>query len=244
MGITNDAVRAVPSSGGLMEAGVDTSALPSMCGSPAWAIRVPRPPGDGFRMAEQLPGVPKPMLRTVFGDSLGRRIWELVRRNGGQRGAGPLSRVSDVELSKGMVEFLSQRAAETLHARGRQARAIRLTITYADRESLTARTHLPTPTNESSGIVVATMGLLRQFPACGVRSIDLAVTAIEAASVPEQIPAPACSLASAQADVENRSDILDVLGAPHRWCPRPAITDRQAEIDSHKMPQVASNAST
>jgi proline racemase len=153
-------------------------------------------------MTEQLQGVPKPMLRTVFGDGLGRRIWELVRRNGRQPGADPLNRVSDVELSKGMVEYLSQRAAETLHARNRQARAIRLTITYADRESLTARTHLPTPTNESSEIVVATMGLLRQFPTCGVRSIDLAVTAIEAASVPEQIPVHACSLASTRADVE------------------------------------------
>jgi hypothetical protein len=179
-----------------MEACVDRSALPSMSGSPAWAIRVPRPPGDGFRMAEQLHGVPKPMLRTVFGDGLGRRIWELVRRESGQPGVGPLSRVSDVELSKGMVEYLSQRAGDNLHARSRQARAIRLRITYTDREPLTARTHLPTPTSDGREIAVATMGLLRQFPAGGVRSIDLVVTSIEAASVSEQIPAHAYSPAS------------------------------------------------
>jgi hypothetical protein len=178
-----------------MDACVDISTLPSV--SASWAIRVPRPPGDGFRTAEQLQGVPKPMLQTVFGDGLGRRIWEFVRRNDGQPGAGPVSRVSDVELSKGMVEYLSQQAADTLHARSRQARAIRLTITYADRESLTARTCLPTPTNEGSEIAVATMGLLRQFPACVVRSIDLVVTTIEPASDPEQMLAHGDSLASA-----------------------------------------------
>jgi impB/mucB/samB family C-terminal domain len=180
-----------------MEACVDTSTRPSMSGSPSWAIRVPRPPGDDFRMAEQLRGVPKPMLQTVFGDGLGRRIWELVRPNSGQPCAGPLRRVSDVELSKGVVEYLSRRAADTLHARSRQARAIRLTLTYADRESLTARARLPMPTNERSEIAVATMALLRQFPACAVKSIDLVVTSIEAASVPEQMPAHAYSSASA-----------------------------------------------
>jgi hypothetical protein len=174
-----------------MDACVETSTRPSIRASPAWAIRVPRPRGDGFRAAEQLQAVPKPVLQTVFGDGLGRRIWEFVRRNGGQPGPGPVSRVSDVELSKGMVEYLSQQAADTLHARSRQARAIRLTITYADRESLTARTCLAMPTNEGSEIVVATMGLLRLFPACGVSSIDLVVTTSEPVLVPEQMPAHA-----------------------------------------------------
>ena len=180
-----------------MEACADTSTLPSVSTSPAWVIRVPRPAGDGFRMAEQLQDVPKPTLQTVFGDGLGRRIWELVRRSGRQPGVGPVSRVSDVELSKGMVQYLSQQAADTLQARRRQARAIRLTITYAGRESITARTRLSLPTSEGKEIAVATMGLLRQFPACGVRSIDLVVTSIEAASVPEQTPAHGYSLATA-----------------------------------------------
>jgi hypothetical protein len=180
-----------------MEAFVDTSTVPSVNTSPAWAIRVPRPPGDGFRMAGQLHGVPKPTLQTVFGDGLGRRIWELVQPSGRQPGVGPVRRVSDVELSKAMVEYLSKRAAETLHARCRQARAIRLTITYADREQLTARMRLSMPTSEGSEIAIATTGLLRQFPAYGVRSIDLVVNSIEVACVLEQRPAHSCFLANA-----------------------------------------------
>jgi impB/mucB/samB family C-terminal domain len=180
-----------------MQACVDASTLSSLNVSPTWAIRVAGPTGDGFHMAEELRGVPKPMLQTVFGYSLGRRIWELARGKGAQPGVCPLSRVSDAELSMGMVGYLSQQAAAMLCARGRLAKAIRLTITYADGDSPTARMHLATPTSEDNDIAMATKALLRRFPACGVRSIDLAVTSIEAASAPAQTSALFYSTASA-----------------------------------------------
>jgi hypothetical protein len=172
-----------------MEAGVETS-IPtpistSVSASPAWAIRVARPTGDGFRMTEQLRGVPKPMLQTVFGRGLGRRIWELARAKAAQPGLEPASRVSDADLSMRMVEYLSQQAAGSLCARSRQARSIRLTITSADGESTTARMALAKPTNEGNELAIASKALLRQFPTGGVRSIDLAVSSIEAASTPE-----------------------------------------------------------
>ena len=63
-----------------MRACVETAPLPSASHPPAWAFRVPRPEGDGFRMTARLQGVPKPMLRTVFGKALGLRIWEQARR--------------------------------------------------------------------------------------------------------------------------------------------------------------------
>jgi hypothetical protein len=179
-----------------MEANVETSVLP-VSASPAWAIRVARRTGDGFRMAEHLRGVPKLMLQTVFGCGLGRRIWELARRNGAQPGVGAVSRVSDGDLSIGMVEYLSQQAADTLRDRRRKARAIRLTITYADGESRTTRMRLAQPTSEGNEIAMASRALLRRFPACQVRTIDLVITSIAATSVPEKTSAHAKSLASA-----------------------------------------------
>jgi len=172
-----------------MEACVDTSTAPpvstSISASPAWAIRVARPIGDGFRMAAQLEGVPKPMLQTVFGRGLGRRIWELARAKAAQPGIEPASRVSDADLSMRMVEYLSQQAAGSLCARSRQARSIRLTITSADGESTTARMALAKPTSEGNELAIASKALLHQIPTGGARSIDLAVTSIEAASTPE-----------------------------------------------------------
>ena len=168
-----------------MEVCVDTSTLPSVSAPPAWAIRVARATGGGFRMAEQLRGVPKPMLQTVFGHSLGRRIWELTRRKGAQTGVCPVTPVSDADLSMGMVEYLSLQAADTLRSRSRQAKAIRLTVNYANGESSTTRMRLPKLTSEGDEIAVATKALLRRFPAHSVRSIDLAVTSTEASVVPE-----------------------------------------------------------
>ena len=179
-----------------MEVCVDTSTLPSVSAPPAWAIRVARGTGGGFRMAEQLRGVPKPMLQTVFGHSLGRRIWELTRRKGAQTGVCPVTPVSDADLSMGMVEYLSLQAADTLRSRSRQAKAIRLTVNYANGESSTTRMRLPKLTSEGDEIAVATKALLRRFPAHSVRSIDLAVTSTEASVVPEKTPALVYSTAA------------------------------------------------
>jgi hypothetical protein len=184
-----------------MEACVETSIPPptstSVSVSPAWAIRVARLAGDGFRMAEQLRDVPKPMLQRVFGHGLGRRIWELVRSTGTQPCVGPMSRVSDADLAIGMVEYLSQHAADTLLARGRLAKAIRLTITYADGKSSTARMPLAKQTSEGNELALATKALLHQFRACNVRSVDLRITSTEAASIPDQTPDLVYSTASA-----------------------------------------------
>jgi nucleotidyltransferase/DNA polymerase involved in DNA repair len=158
-----------------MEACVDTSALSAVNASPAWAIRVARPPSDGFRMAEELRGVPKPALQTVFGRSLGLRIWELARGTSAKAGVSSANQISDADLSMGMVEYLAQQAADTLRARRRQANALKLTITFADGRSTTTRMRLLDPTSVAKEIACASRVLLNQFPASAVQSIDLAV---------------------------------------------------------------------
>ena len=165
-----------------MNACVETAALPTASHTPAWAFRVPRPEGDGFRMTAGLQGVPKPMLRTVFGKALGLRIWEQTRMECAHPANSPTNQVADSELSTGMVNYVSVRAAGTLRECNRQAKAIRLTVTYENGESRAAQMRLATPTSDINELAGAATELLHRLSVRGVQSVDLAVTTIEAAS--------------------------------------------------------------
>jgi impB/mucB/samB family C-terminal domain len=180
-----------------MHACVETAALPSASHTPPWAIRAARSVGDGIRMAARLQGVPKPMLRTVFGKALGLRIWEQARRERAHPADSPTNQVADFEISTGMVKYLSLRAAGALRECSRQARAIRLTVTYENGESRAARMRLATPTNEINELAEAATKLLHRLPLRGVQSVGLGVTALEAAAIQEQTPALVYSVASA-----------------------------------------------
>ena len=162
-----------------MHACVETAALPSASHTPAWAFRVPRPEGDGFRMAARLQGVAKPMLQTVFGKALGLRIWEQARLESAHPADNRTNRVADSEISNGMVNYVSLRAAGTLRECSRQAKAIRLTFTYENGESRAARMGMAVPTNEINELAQAATELLHRLPVRGVQSVDLAVTTIE-----------------------------------------------------------------
>jgi hypothetical protein len=94
-----------------MHACVETAALPSAGHTPAWAFRVPRPERDEFRMAARLQGVAKPMLQTVFGKALGLRIWAQARLESAHPADSPAKQVADSEISTGMVNYVSRRAA-------------------------------------------------------------------------------------------------------------------------------------
>lgn len=166
-----------------MEACIETSTALGANPAPAWAMRVARPVGDGFRMAKELRGVPRAALQTVFGKELGRRIWEHARAEGVPTGTPPANRIPDAEISTGMVEYVSKQAAETLRERSRQAKAIALTVTYADGESRLVQTRLPRPTNEGDKIAEAATKLLGRLPTNGAQSIDLRVTSLEVAAV-------------------------------------------------------------
>jgi hypothetical protein len=167
-----------------MRACVETAPLPSASHPPAWAFRVPRPEGDGFRMTARLQGVPKPMLRTVFGKALGLRIWEQARRGCAHTADSPKNQVADSEISTGMVNYVSLRTAGTLRECSRQAKAIRLTVTYQNGESRAAQMRLATPTSEINELAKAATELLHRLSILGVQSVNLAVTVIEAAAIP------------------------------------------------------------
>jgi hypothetical protein len=165
-----------------MHACVETAALPRASHIPAWAFRVPRPAGDGVRMTARLQGVPKPMLQTVFGKALGLRIWEQAREECTHPTDRTTNRIADSEISTGMVNYVTLRAAGTLRECSRQATAIRLTVTYENGESRAAQMRLATPTNEINELAEAATELLHRFSVRGVQSVDLAVTTTEAAA--------------------------------------------------------------
>jgi hypothetical protein len=109
---------------------VETAALPSAGHTPAWAFRVPRPEGDRFRMTARLQGVPKPMLQMVFGKALGLRIWDQARWECAHPADRPTNQVADSEISTGMMNYVSLRAAGTQRECGRLAKEIKLTAIY------------------------------------------------------------------------------------------------------------------
>ena len=156
------------------------------------------PAGRGDAMVVDLRGVPKPMLQTVFGRLLGRRIWEQARRladrrvgspTDRERGSTPLSTnaVGDADIVGGMTEYVSRRAAETLDKSGRQAKAIGLRIVYVDGVSRIDRMRLTRPTNQEQQLSAAAMELFRRSEArdVAVEAVHLTVTSVQAERVTE-----------------------------------------------------------
>jgi impB/mucB/samB family C-terminal domain len=170
-----------------MEACMETGAPLVASPAPAWALRVARPATDGLRMAEGLRGVPKPALQTIFGKSLGRRIWEQARAKDTPACTPPTDGIADTDISNGMVAYISRQAAATLRESERQARGLSITITYTDGESTVARTRLARATNDRDEIAEAAIELLRQVSvrAVALVSIRLAMTGVELAAVRE-----------------------------------------------------------
>jgi hypothetical protein len=153
---------------------------------------------------EELRGVPKPVLRTVFGKALGDRIWE----QGKQRAAesqgdrhGEVTPVSNCEIVAGMIECVSRRAGETLRRQRRQAKAIGLRIVYADGVSGMERTRLARPTNDVREISTAARALFGGWKEhyATVEAVDLTVTSVPAERVTERADVQAHAMVSAAA---------------------------------------------
>jgi nucleotidyltransferase/DNA polymerase involved in DNA repair len=158
----------------------------------------PLRPAD--RLVGELRGVPKPVLQTVFGKGLGRRIWQQARRSAG---AGRQSQtapggnaeartaptvVTNGEIVGGMIEYVSRRAGETLSKNQRQAQAIGLSLVYADGVSKVERMRLARPTSDAQELSAAAMALFRRAEARGVTvaSVDLTVTSVQTEVVTER----------------------------------------------------------
>jgi impB/mucB/samB family C-terminal domain len=167
-----------------VQACIETVAPLASQPEPAWALSVARPAADGLRLAEKLQHVPRPALQTIFGKSLGRRIWEQARAKAAPALTPPMECVGDAEISVGMVAYLSSQAADALRQSGRHAIGLSMTITYTDGETRLTRARLARPTNEGDEIAKAAVDLWNQISvrAVALASIRLAVSGVELAS--------------------------------------------------------------
>jgi hypothetical protein len=171
------------------------------------AIGPARPKGQIHDVAADFAGVPKPVLRTVFGKHLGRRIWELSRgteaRDGGSSQPGELTAATELanaEILRGMIGYLSRRGAETLELNQRQASAVAITLTYVDGIQKVARARLARPTTDPLEIREAAIVLFRTFEPgdAALESVNLTTSTLQAESVVELATDLSCALAGAQ----------------------------------------------
>jgi hypothetical protein len=172
-----------------MEACVPTPTTLADSSAPAWTLSVAKPDGHGYHMVDDLRGVPKPALQTVFGRMLGRRIWSQRGGEGSKGSANVEVPVANAEISAGMVQYLGRQAAGALRLHRRLAKAMELTITLAAGESIVGRMRFPRPTDDVGEITgAATKLLLHQLPARArpVTSVKLTVTSVEAVPIRER----------------------------------------------------------
>jgi hypothetical protein len=159
---------------------------------------------DMSSLLPELRGVPKPVLRMVFGKALGGRIWKQQRQRAAASHADrhdEAAPVSDSEVVMGMIEYVSRRAGETLRERGRRARAIGLRIVYTDGVSRRERTRLARATNDVEEIgsaAIALFGGSKESHAT-VAAVDLTVTSVQAECASERVNGLAHATASAAA---------------------------------------------
>ena len=145
-------------------------------------------------LLDELAGVPRPALQTVFGKDLGRRVWENARQAG--------SAVADEEVVGGMIAYVSRKAGETLRANGRKAKAIGLRLVYADGVAMLRRMRLARPTSDAGELLAAGMELLGQAEMryAAVASVKLKVTSVHAEAVTEGAAGLGFAMASAAVD--------------------------------------------
>ena len=170
-----------------MQACIETAPPPAAHPAPGWSMSFARLSTSGLRTVEILQGVPKPVLQTIFGKSLGRRIWDQARCQTAQADAVPAHPVTDADISAGMVRHASERAAEALREAGRQAKSLAITITYPGGEVTLARAHLQCSTNSADKIAGAAIKLLWQLRTrdASIASIRLSMTDVETVAVRE-----------------------------------------------------------
>ena len=165
------------------------------------------------RLLNDLDGVPKAALRTVFGKAMGRRIWERVRRSNEsarQPGAGsprevtsdPLAaELADADLILAMIESVGRRAAETLSLHKRQAKAIGLMLTYADGVVTSESVRLARPSADAGEICGAAVGLFRCCKAreAALVSVNLTTSTLQAEAVLDPGAPLHCAMAASHA---------------------------------------------
>jgi nucleotidyltransferase/DNA polymerase involved in DNA repair len=168
-----------------MQTCLENTSLPLLESAPAWTIRVAGPADtDRNELARELRGVPKAVLRQVFGKLLGTRLWQQLRPATPAATTGssatPVSataRISDRELSSGLLRYLCTEAAATLRERQRFAKSISLTVLYPNGESETAHQLLLRSTNDAEALEAAAHTAIRGMRSRAFASLKLDLTA-------------------------------------------------------------------
>jgi len=133
-----------------------------------------------------LKGVPKPVLESVLGKPLGRRVWMQQRaseKDSGNSLAG--TAVSNEDVVDGLLGHLSRQAGKTLRENSRLAKTIGLIVSYSD--GVVASGKLPTmiATSDEREIFDTAVEILAKFPERheSIETVELTVSSIEAGAV-------------------------------------------------------------
>jgi nucleotidyltransferase/DNA polymerase involved in DNA repair len=134
------------------------------------SVRAPRNPQKS--LVQSLAGVPRAALRTIFNRTLAQKIWQSTRPLSNSAAeaqpgvpptakcAGQLASIPDHEILGEMIDHLAAQAAQTLHQRSRQARAVRLQFVDALGAVSTARALFAYPTSAAEEIRATAQSLL------------------------------------------------------------------------------------
>jgi DNA polymerase-4 len=147
----------------------------------------------GIATIGQLRQVPRPALEAVFGEAIGRQIWERARGLDGREIMMPstpksISRETtieggtiDTEFLGGLIEYLSERIGSTLREYGKQARTIGLRVRYVDYFAANQTVRLARPTNDERELLAAAKDLFQKLftRRVAVRLVGVSVTNLE-----------------------------------------------------------------
>jgi DNA polymerase IV len=147
----------------------------------------------GIATIGELRKVPKPVLEAVFGEVIGRQVWERARGLDGREVLLPSTPKSvsrettiesgtiDTEFLGSLIEYLSERIGATLREYGKQARTIGLRIRYVDQFSAHQTVRLARPSNDERQLLAAAKELFWKLftRRVAVRLVGVNVTNLE-----------------------------------------------------------------
>jgi hypothetical protein len=105
----------------------------------------------------------------------------------------------NAEILRGMIEYLSRRAGETLDQNRRLVRSATLTLCFDDGKREIGNARLTRPTKDPAEICEAVSELFRGFRAgdAALESINLTTSSIQVESIVEATSDLSCALAGA-----------------------------------------------
>lgn len=129
----------------------------------------------GIATVGELRRVPKPALQAIFGDAIGKQIWERARGLDGHelRERSPADCISreatieggglDREFLAGLIRYLSKRVGSTLCENGKRAHTVGLRVRYVDDFSVCEAVRIRRPGSDEREILDAAGSLFAKL---------------------------------------------------------------------------------